>query len=143
MKNILKWISGLLLVAVLITAITLGIVLGGSSNDDENIDPDNIQSALTEDGIHLHLKDHGRLRIMSGSIHYFRMPQESWRDRLEKLKATGANTVETYMSWNLHEPRPGQFDFSGNLDIAKFIEIADELGLLFILRGDIFWSICV
>ena len=134
MKNILKWISGLLLVAVLITAITLGIVLGGSSNDDDNIDPDNIQSALTEDGIHLHLKDHGRLRIMSGSIHYFRMPQESWRDRLEKLKATGANTVETYMSWNLHEPRPGQFDFSGNLDIAKFIEIADELGLLFILR---------
>ena len=38
------------------------------------------------------------------------------------------------MSWNLHEPKPEQFDFSGNLDIVNFIEIAHELGLYVILR---------
>jgi len=116
------------LLAAVLAAIILGVVLGGPSKDD------NMEPALTEDGIHLHLKDHGRIRIMSGAIHYFRLPEETWRDRLLKLKATGANTVETYMSWNLHEPKPGQFDFSGNLNIAKFIELADEVGLLFILR---------
>src|SRR5579863_1261250 len=51
------------------------------------------------------------LRIISGAIHYFRVHPELWRDRLRKLRATGANTVETYVSWNLHEPRRGEFDF--------------------------------
>ena len=46
----------------------------------------------------------------------------------------GGNTVQTYMSWNLHEPKPEQFDFSGNLDIVKFIQLARELDLYVILR---------
>lgn len=37
-------------------------------------------------------------RILSGSIHYFRVVPEYWRDRLLKLKAMGLNTVETYVS---------------------------------------------
>ena len=43
-------------------------------------------------------------QIISGSIHYFRVVPEYWRDRLEKLKAMGCNTVETYVPWNAHEP---------------------------------------
>ena len=39
-------------------------------------------------------------QIISGAIHYFRVVPEYWRDRLEKLKAMGANTVETYIPWN-------------------------------------------
>ena len=46
-----------------------------------------------------------RFKIISGSIHYFRVVPEYWRDRLEKLKAMGCNTVETYIPWNLHEKR--------------------------------------
>lgn len=34
-------------------------------------------------------------RIMSGAIHYFRVPPLYWMDRLTKLKAAGLNTVET------------------------------------------------
>ena len=34
-------------------------------------------------------------RIISGAIHYFRVPRAYWRDRLEKLRAMGCNTVET------------------------------------------------
>lgn len=72
--------------------------------------------------------------ILSGTIHYFRVPREYWYDRLQKLKECGFNTVETYTCWNLHEPREGEFDFSGMLDIEAFLEIARELGLYVILR---------
>lgn len=64
-----------------------------------------------------------------------------WRDRLRKLRALGANTVETYVAWNLHEPRKGQFDFgTGNYDLSEFtdlpqfLKIAQEEDLLVLLR---------
>ena len=69
-----------------------------------------------------------RFQIISGSIHYFRVVPEYWRDRLEKLKAMGCNTVETYVAWNVHEPREGEFCFEDGADLCKFIEIAQELG---------------
>ncbi|AZN41658.1 glycoside hydrolase family 35 protein [Paenibacillus albus] len=73
-------------------------------------------------------------KIISGAIHYFRVVPEYWRDRLEKLKAMGCNTVETYVPWNKHEPREGEFNFEGMLDVRKFIQTAGELGLYVILR---------
>ena len=73
-------------------------------------------------------------QIISGTIHYPRVPREYWRDRLRKARAMGLNTVETYVFWNLHEPRPGVFDFSGQLDVATFIRTAQEEGLNVLLR---------
>jgi beta-galactosidase len=73
-------------------------------------------------------------RILSGAMHYFRVVPEYWRDRLEKMRAFGLNTVETYVPWNLHEPRPGEFHFEGMLDIVKFIETANDVGLKVIVR---------
>ena len=73
-------------------------------------------------------------RIISGAMHYFRIPRVYWYDRLLKLKECGFNTVETYTCWNLHERREGVFDFTGNLDIAAYIETAAQLGLNVILR---------
>ena len=73
-------------------------------------------------------------RILSGTIHYFRVVPDYWEDRLLKLKQCGFNTVETYTCWNLHEPREGEFDFSGILDLARFLETASRLGLYVILR---------
>ncbi len=78
--------------------------------------------------------DGNEVRIISGSIHYFRVVPEYWRDRLEKLKACGFNTVETYVAWNIHEPQPDKYNFEGIADIAKFISIAQELGLFVIVR---------
>lgn len=72
--------------------------------------------------------------IISGAMHYFRIPREYWHDRLLKLKECGFNTVETYTCWNLHEPRENVFDFSGMLDLEAYIDIANELGLNVILR---------
>lgn len=75
-----------------------------------------------------------KFQIISGTIHYFRVVPEYWRDRLEKLKAMGCNTVETYVAWNVHEPKEGEFHFEGDKDLCRFIEIAQELGLYVILR---------
>ena len=72
--------------------------------------------------------------IISGAVHYFRTLPEYWEDRLTKLKACGFNTVETYSCWNLHERQEGVFDFSGILDIVRFIETARRLELNVILR---------
>lgn len=74
------------------------------------------------------------IKLYSGAIHYFRVPKEYWYDRLLKLKECGFNCVETYMAWNLHEPEEGQFDFSGNLDMGEFLDMAQDLGLYAIVR---------
>lgn len=73
-------------------------------------------------------------KIISGAIHYFRVVPEYWQDRLEKLKAMGCNTVETYIPWNMHEPKKGQYRFDGMLDIERFVITAQKLGLYVILR---------
>lgn len=74
------------------------------------------------------------IKIISGAFHYFRTVPEYWQDRLEKLKAMGCNTVETYIPWNMHEPEKGEFHFDGILDVEKFIRLAEELGLYVIIR---------
>ncbi|MGN1187860.1 MAG: beta-galactosidase family protein [Lachnospiraceae bacterium] len=73
-------------------------------------------------------------KVLSGAFHYFRTVPEYWRDRLEKLKAMGLNTVESYIPWNIHEPKKGEFNFSGMLDVVSFVKLAQELGLYVIIR---------
>ena len=78
--------------------------------------------------------DGSPMKIISGAFHYFRTVPEYWRDRLEKLKAMGCNTVETYIPWNMHEPNKGEFRFEGMLDVERFIGQAQALGLYVIIR---------
>ena len=73
-------------------------------------------------------------KILSGAIHYFRVPPEDWYHSLYNLKALGFNTVETYVAWNLHEPREGEFHFEGALDLERFLQTAQDLGLYAIVR---------
>ncbi|MBP3951905.1 glycoside hydrolase family 35 protein [Bacillus suaedae] len=73
-------------------------------------------------------------QVLSGAIHYFRVVPEYWEDRLRKLKAMGLNTVETYVPWNFHEQKKGEFSFSGMADIERFISTAQALGLYVIVR---------
>jgi beta-galactosidase len=80
------------------------------------------------------LREGKTYQIISGAIHYPRVPREYWRDRLRKAHAMGLNTVETYVFWNVHEPSEGVFDFSGNNDIAAFVRMAQDEGLHVIVR---------
>ena len=80
------------------------------------------------------IRDGKPIQIISGAVHYFRNMPDTWRDIFLKLKAMGCNCVETYCAWNMHEKVPGEYDFTGNLDIARFIETARELDLMVIVR---------
>lgn len=72
--------------------------------------------------------------ILSGAFHYFRVHPEQWRERLELLRLMGLDTVETYVAWNLHEPRPRAFRFDGLADIERFLDVSAEVGLRAIVR---------
>jgi len=80
------------------------------------------------------LLDGKPFQMISGEMHYPRIPKEAWRQRMKMAKAMGLNTIGTYVFWNLHEPQKNKFDFSGNNDIAAFIKIAQEEGLWVVLR---------
>jgi beta-galactosidase len=80
------------------------------------------------------LLDGKPFQIISGEIHYPRVPREAWRQRMKMAKAMGINTIGTYVFWNLHEPQKGIFDFSGNNDIVAFVKAAQQEGLWVILR---------
>lgn len=80
------------------------------------------------------LLDGKPLQMISGEMHYPRIPRESWRDRMKMAKAMGLNTIGTYVFWNVHEETPGTYDFSGNSDIAEFVKTAHEEGLWVVLR---------
>jgi beta-galactosidase len=80
------------------------------------------------------LLDGKPFQMISGEMHYPRIPREAWRQRMKMAKAMGINTIGTYVFWNLHEPQKGKFDFSGNNDIAAFVKTAKEEGLWVVLR---------
>ena len=80
------------------------------------------------------IKDGVPVKLISGAVHYFRNMPDTWSDIFKKMRALGCNCVETYCAWNMHEKRPGVFDFSGNLNIAEFIKTAGEEGLVVIVR---------
>ncbi len=78
--------------------------------------------------------DGRRIWLVSGSIHYPRTPRDQWRDRIRAAKQAGLNCIETYVFWNLHEPRPGVFDFKGEKDLRHFVELIAEEGMFCMFR---------
>ena len=58
-----------------------------------------------------------------------------WEDRLTRAKALGLNAIQTYVPWNLHEPKEGQLDFNAIADIVSFLELCQKLDLLVMLRA--------
>lgn len=78
--------------------------------------------------------DNRPTRILSGEMHFARIPHQYWRHRLQMMKAMGLNTVATYVFWNAHEPEEGRWNFTGDYNIAEFIRTAGEEGLNVILR---------
>lgn len=74
--------------------------------------------------------------LISGEFHYFRVPHEVWRERLTLLKEAGANCVATYIPWNVHEPREGEFRFDKDTyrDLEGFLQLCKELDMFVICR---------
>ncbi len=72
--------------------------------------------------------------VKAAEIHYPRIPREYWEHRIEMCKALGMNTICLYVFWNIHEPVEGQFDFTGNNDVAEFCKLAQKHGMYIIVR---------
>lgn len=69
-----------------------------------------------------------------GEIHFSRVEEESWRDEILKMKMGGINVITTYIFWIHHEEKEGEFDFSGNRNLRKFVELCQECGMYVIIR---------
>jgi beta-galactosidase len=70
-------------------------------------------------------------------MHYWRHPQAEWRAGLEAMRAMGLRLVDTYVPWGVHETAAGEYEFGERdrrLDVARFLEIAHEVGLRCVLR---------
>lgn len=80
------------------------------------------------------LLDEQPWRILSGSLHYFRIHPDQWADRIAKARGMGLNTIETYVAWNAHSPRPGVFETEAGLDLGRFLDLVAEQGMNAIVR---------
>ena len=72
--------------------------------------------------------------VKAAEVHYPRIPQAYWDHRIKMCKALGMNTLCIYVFWNIHEQREGQFDFTGNNDVAEFCRLAQKNGMYVIVR---------
>ncbi len=69
-----------------------------------------------------------------GEFHYTRVPAQDWEEELAKMRAAGVDIVSAYVIWQHHEERDGQFDWSGDRDLRRFVELSAKHGLLVFLR---------
>ena len=44
------------------------------------------------------------------------------------------DALQVYVAWNVHEPEAGRFDWEGQADLAAWLTLAAEEGLLAVLR---------
>lgn len=72
--------------------------------------------------------------VKAAELHYPRIPRPYWEHRIKMCKALGMNTVCLYVFWNIHEQQEGNFDFTGNNDVAEFCRLAQRNGLYVIVR---------
>lgn len=76
--------------------------------------------------------------VLSGEVHYFRLPPDQWQDRLDRLKECGMNAVATYVPWVAHEYTQGDIDLTGrthpSLNLTHFLKLCRDNGLMIILR---------
>ncbi|TSJ43717.1 hypothetical protein FO440_05875 [Mucilaginibacter corticis] len=75
-----------------------------------------------------------RTFIASAGMEYARVPRALWHDRLLRLKRAGFNAIEMYTFWNFHEPKEGQFNFTGDHDLNAFLQLIKSMGMYAIVR---------
>lgn len=64
--------------------------------------------------------------LIAGELHYARSTRAMWPSLLDCSKALGLNGIATYVFWNFHEPERDVYDFSGDRDLGRFLELCKE-----------------
>ena len=79
-------------------------------------------------------KDGEEFRYISGSFHYFRQHPDYWEDTIRKMANAGLNAAETYIPWNVHEPRRKQYTWDGFANLPRWLDLCVKYNLLVIIR---------
>ena len=69
-----------------------------------------------------------------GEIHYARVPEQEWRREIQKMRAGGITIVSTYVFWIHHEEEEGKWNWNGNKNLRKFVQICQEEKMPVVLR---------
>ena len=118
----------------LIVYLSLVIAIASCSKEKDEHAAQKSEHTFTIDSVNF-LLDNKPFQIISGEMHYSRIPKQYWRHRIQMAKAMGCNTIATYVFWNYHEVEEGKFDFkSENRDLAEFIEIVKDEGMWLLFR---------
>lgn len=78
--------------------------------------------------------DGKRVTPVMGEIHYSRLPENEWRESVRKMKDGGVTIIATYVFWNHVEQNEGIFNWSGQRNLRKFLEICKDEGMPVVLR---------
>ncbi|WP_304244469.1 beta-galactosidase [Phocaeicola plebeius] len=78
--------------------------------------------------------DGKRVVPVMGEIHYSRIPENEWRQELQKMKAGGVTMIANYVFWNHVEEKEGVFDWSKQRSLRHFLELCKDENLPVVLR---------
>ena len=106
-------------------------VLAVGKNSWGGVNPHGDRFAVTSQSVELNGKP---LILVAGEMHPSRTDAAAWEESILKMKAGGLNTVSFYVFWNAIEPDPGKFDFTGNRDIRRFVQLCSKHGMYVWLR---------
>ena len=124
MKKKALWMSMLL-------ACCMGMRGQDSFRFGTNTNPDGVKFEVGSRGF---IVGGRHMLPVMGEIHYARVPEKEWKREIQKMKAGGITIVATYVFWIHHEEEEGRWDWSGNRNLRKFLEICREEQMPVVLR---------
>ncbi|MCR5679334.1 MAG: beta-galactosidase [Prevotella sp.] len=78
--------------------------------------------------------DGRRVCPVMGEVHYSRIPAEEWANEVRKIKEGGVTMIATYVFWNHVEEQEGIFNWSGQRNLRRFLEVCKQQEMPVIIR---------
>ena len=116
---------------VMLDASQLRAVAPVGKNSWGGVNPHGDRISVTSQSLELNGKP---FILVAGEIHLTRSDENAWEESILKMKAGGLNTVSAYLLWNHFEQDPGKFDFTGNRNIHRFVQLCQKHGMFVWLR---------
>lgn len=112
-------------------ALSLGSNADVKFKFGENVNPQGVAFEVDGKGF---VVGGNRILPVMGEIHYARVPEKEWRREICKMRAGGVSIIATYIFWIHHEGEQGKWDWSGNRNLRRFVQICGEEGIPVVLR---------
>lgn len=79
-----------------------------------------------------------RIPLVSGEVHYWRLNPQYWEEVLDRVSETGIRVISSYVPWDYHEYKRGQYDFTGKTDetrnLKRFLELTRKKKFWVVIR---------